>query len=150
MNLALTRTYARALKGQRAYGNRPLRGENLTLIGAISLQGFLGAMTVNSGTSREVFLAFIQQILAAHLKAGVTVVMDNLSTHKAKNIQQVIESFWARVLYWSPYSPDFNPIENCWSKLKEYLRSVAARSRKTLAAALALGLELITSSHINH
>lgn len=148
--MALTRTYARSPQGQRAYGAKPLRGENITLIGAMSLSGFLGAMTVNGGTNCAVFQVFVENILAPSLRPGVTVIMDNLSTHKVKKIQQKIEAHGARIIYLSPYSPDFNPIENCWSKLKEYLRAMEARTRETLETALALGLELITLTDIRN
>lgn len=74
--------------------------------------------------------------------------MDNLPAHKVKGVREKIESVGASLLYLSPYSPDFNPIENCWSKLKAYLRSVAARSREALEEAISLGLDLITKQDI--
>ena len=89
-------------------------------------------MTVNSGTERDVFITFIKQILVPNLWEGATVVMDNLPAHKVKEVSLLIEKAGSKLLYLSPYSPDFNPIENCWSKIKEYLRGIAARSREDL------------------
>ncbi len=151
MNPALRRTYARTLRGLRAYGERPyLHGQNVTVLGAIALKGFLGAMTVEGGTNSEVFRVFVEQILVPCLWKGAVVVMDNLPAHKVKYIQDIIESSGARVIFLPPYSPDFNPIENCWSKLKEYLRSVAARSREALEAALLKALDLISLKDIHN
>ena len=149
INLALVRTHARSASGLRAYGERPYqRGKNVTLVGAIALKGLVAAMTVEGGTTGEVFRAFVEQILVPSLWPGAVVVMDNLSAHKVKGIQETIEAAGAKVVYLSPYSPDFNPIENCWSLLKEYLRGVAARSRDALSTALTKGLELISPKNI--
>lgn len=90
----------------------------------------------------------VEQILVPCLWPGAVVVMDNLSAHKVKGIQETIEASGAKVVYLSPYSPDFNPIENCWALLKEYLRSVASRSRDVLETALTTGLEIISVKDI--
>jgi len=152
VNLAMVRLYARALKGDRAYGARPEENrQNITLIGAIALAGFVGAMTIDGCTNGDVFRVFIEQVLVPNLWKGACVVMDNFSAHKVKGICELIEAAGARVIYLSPYSPDFNPIENCWSKLKEYLRSVGARSRAALDAAIGKAIdEIITLDDINH
>mgnify|MGYP002776990121 FL=1 len=151
INLSLVRTYARSSKGMRAYGKRPYRrGQNVSLIGAMALKGIVGAMTVEGGTDGDVFQAFVKQLLVPCLWPGAVVVMDNLSAHKVMGIQEIIEATGATVVYLSPYSPDFNPIENCWSKLKEYLRSVSARSRDALETALDAGLELISLKDIRN
>jgi len=147
----MTRTYARSLKGARAYGARPdPRGESITLIGAMALNGLLAAMTVDGGTNQDVFQVFIKQILVPCLWPGATVVMDNLPAHKVKTVQTTLEAAGARVIYLSAYSPDFNPIENCWSKLKEYLRSMAARTRDSLEQAIANAINLVTPKDIRN
>ena len=92
----------------------------------------------------------VEQILVPCLWPGAVVVMDNLSAHKVKGIQESIEASGASVIYLSPYSPDFNPIENCWSKLKEYLRSVGARNRNILETAVTQGLEIISLKDIRN
>ncbi|MBV9388760.1 MAG: IS630 family transposase [Chroococcidiopsidaceae cyanobacterium CP_BM_ER_R8_30] len=151
LSLAMTRTYARSLKGARAYGARPdPRGESITLIGAMALNGLLAAMTVDGGTNQDVFQVFIKQILVPCLWPGATVVMDNLPAHKVKTVQTTLEAAGARVIYLSAYSPDFNPIENCWSKLKEYLRSMAARTRDSLEQAIANAINLVTPKDIRN
>lgn len=147
----MTRTYARSVKGERAYGVRPYpRGENITLIGAIALKGFLGAMTINGGTNGDVFQVYVEQILVPCLWPGATVVMDNLPAHKINCIQKLIEAAGARVVYLSAYSPDFNPIENCWSSVKEYLRSSAARTREALETAINNAIDLVTLEDIRN
>ena len=107
-------------------------------------------MTVEGGTNGDVFRVFVEQILVPCVWPGAVVVMDNLSAHKVKGIQETIEAAGATVVYLSPYSPDFNPIENCWSKLKEYLRSVGASHRDVLETALTKGLEMISLKDIRN
>ncbi len=151
VNLAMVRLYARALEGQRAYGERPYsRGKNVTLIGAIALTGFVGAMTVEGGTNGDVFITFVEQILVPNLWPGACVVLDNLPAHKVAGVGAAIEAAGARLVYLSPYSPDFNPIENAWSKLKAYLRSVAARTRDALDQAIGEALDLMTLKDIRN
>ena len=96
----------------------------------------------------QLFKFFWTKFYFRGLWTGACVVMDNLPAHKVKGVREKIESVGASLLYLSPYSPDFNPIENCWSKLKAYLRSVAARSREALEEAISLGLDLITKQDI--
>lgn len=147
----MTRNYGRSLKGERVYDFRPYeRGTNITTIGAISLSGFKGIMTVNGGCDKNVFKVFIEKILVPNLWDGACLVMDNLSTHKVKEIRDIIERKGVKIIYLSPYSPDFNPIENCWSKIKEYLRSIAARSREELEKGLVKAIELVTTSDIRN
>jgi transposase len=150
-NLGLSRTCARSIQGTRAYGTKPYyRGANISLIGAISLKGLLGSMTVNGGTDGATFRVFIEKILVPCLWSGATVVMDNLSAHKVKGISELIEAAGAKIIYLSPYSPDLNPIESCWSKLKQYVRSVSARTRETLESALVQGFDLMTLKDIKN
>ena len=150
-NLALARGYARSFQGTRAYSQQPFYpGQHLTLIGAIALKGFIGGMTLEGGTNGTAFQVFLDKVLLPQLWPGACVVMDNLPAHKVKGVREKIESVGACLIYLSPYSPDFNPIENCWSKLKAYLREVAARSRELLEEAISLGLDLITELDIRN
>lgn len=113
INLAMSRSYARALKGKRAYGDRPEhRRKNVTMIGAIALSGFIAPLTFPGWTDTEAFKAYVHHVLVPQLWPGACVVMDNLPAHKAALIRQAIVAAGARLLYLSPYSPDFNPIEN--------------------------------------
>jgi transposase len=125
VNLALTRLFARAPKGQRAYGKRPQkRGKNISLIGAISLSGVVTQINLIGTVDGLTFEAFIAQKLVPQLWVGACVVMDNCSIHKGKEIESLINQAGARLIYLPPYSPEFSPIENCWSKIKSLLRSL--------------------------
>lgn len=148
-NLAMTRRYARSLKGSRAYSHAPdKRGHNLTLIGAMALRGMVGEMTLPGATDGPAFKTYVTQILIPNLWAGACVVMDNLPAHTVAGIHEEIEAVGATVIYLSPYSPDFSPIENCWSKVKEFLRARAARTYAQLDQALTDALAAVTTKDI--
>ena len=137
VNLALARLFARAPKGKRARGERPMkRGKNVSLIGAISLKGVITQISLIGATDGLTFEAFISQKLVPLLWKGACVVMDNCSIHKSKEIEELIQAAGANLIYLPPYSPDFSPIENCWSKIKSVLRSIGARNYPDLAKAI--------------
>lgn len=145
VNRAMSRLFGRSLKGTRAYGTRPShRGKNVTMIGGISLKGFLAALTFQGGTDTLAFQTYVTEVLVPQLWEGACVVMDNFSSHKVKGIREAIEAVGARLVYLPPYSPDFNPIENAWSKVKECLRSTEARTYEDLDQAITEALERIT------
>ena len=124
-NLAMTRRYARSRRGSRAYNHAPhQRGQNLTLIGAMALRGLVGEITFPGATDALAFKTYVTQVLVPNLWTGACVVMDNLPAHKVIGIREAIEAVGATVIYLPPYSPDFSPIENCWSKVKEFLRAL--------------------------
>jgi transposase len=149
VNIAMTRHFARATKGKRAYGKCPNnRGKNITLIGAIATKGFLAPFTFEGWTNKEAFLTYVTEILIPQLWPGACVVMDNLPAHKAAKVRELIESVGAKVVFLSPYSPDFNPIENCWSKIKEYLRSQESRNPQDLNQAINEAINLVTDEDI--
>ena len=101
-------------------------------------------MTVEAATDADIFLAYVDRLLAPELKPGDVVVMDNLSSHKVKGIRERIEAAGAELLYLPPYSPDLNPIEKAWSKLKQFLRAAKARTPEQLQQAIAQALKTIT------
>ena len=143
----MTRRYARAEDGARARGSAPVNyGKNVTMIGAVDRDGVVAAMTVDGATDGDVFLAFIEQILAPELHEGDIVIMDNLGAHKTRAVQDAIGRVKAELIYLPPYSPDLSPIEPCWSKIKTYLRTQAARTREKLEIYISSALELITAS----
>ena len=151
MNLSMVRLYGRAVEGQRAYGERPYtRGKNVTLIGALALTGFVAGWTIDGGTNGDAFIGEVEQILVPNLWPGACVVMDNLPAHKIEEVRSALEAIGARLVYLSPYSPDLNPIETCWSKLKQYLRSVAARTRDALDQAISNAMNLVTIKDIRN
>jgi transposase len=133
----LYRHSARAKIGQRAHGQRPQkRSKNVSIIGAIGLRGVISQYSILGATDGLTFEAYISQKLVPKLKEGDYVIMDNCSIHKGKTIEKLIESVGAKLIYLPPYSPDFSPIENCWSKIKNVLRSLGARSYPDLVTAI--------------
>ncbi len=148
-NISMTRGYARAPQGDRAHGSQPLRwGDNITMIGGLGLRGLVAMMTINGGTTGQVFRAFVDQVLGPQLRKGDVVVMDNLAAHKVAGIREAVEARGATVVYLPPYSPDFNPIEPCWSKLKNAMRGYEARTRDSLEAGLVRAMDLVTPKDI--
>ena len=117
-----------------------------TMISSIRLDGSTVCMVVDGATTKDIFKAYVQHILLPTLKAGDIVVLDNLSAHKNKEIRDLIESVDAEVWFLPPYSPDLNPIEKMWSKVKSILRTLKARTEKALINAIAKALEAVTAS----
>jgi transposase len=137
VNIAMTRRYGRALRGQRVHDAVPKNfGRNVTILGALSCHGLDAVMTVEGATDAAVFRAYVDRVLAPTLRAGDIVVMDNLGAHKVAGIGARIAAAGARLVYLPPYSPDYSPIEPCWSKLKTWLRGIKARTREALDHAL--------------
>ena len=147
----LSRTHARAPRGLRAHGKAPGgRWQRLLLVGALALDGLCAAMTVAGATDTAAFLAFVTQVLIPALKQtrpDAVVVMDNLAAHKAAVVRRALEAAEIRYRYLPAYSPDMNPIELAWSKLKTYLRARAARSREALERAIPEALATVTASN---
>ena len=144
----MARTHARAPRGQRAVGSVPWgRWERLTVVGALALDGVVAAMSVAAATSTAVFLAFVEQALVPALKErpDAVVVMDNLAAHKAEAVRGALDRAGLAYRHLPPYSPDLDPIEEGWSKLKTRLRAEGARSREALEAALGPALAAITA-----
>jgi transposase len=143
---SMTRLYARAPKGQRAFGSVPRnRGKNTTLIASMTLQGAMGqAMAFEGSTKAFVFEAYVEHFLAPTLKEGQIVVMDNLGAHKTDRVRELIEGRGCELWFLAAYSPDLNPIEEAFSKVKAYLRKAAARTREALVEAMGEALLAIT------
>jgi transposase len=141
----MTRRYGRAQYGRRVTDAVPKNfGLNVIILGALSCNGLDAVMTVEGATDTAVLRAYVEQVLVPTLVADDVVVMDNLSVHKVSGIREAIEATGARLLYLPPYSPDYSPIESCWSKLKAILRKAKARSREALDEPLAQAIEHIT------
>jgi transposase len=120
----------------------------MTMLGAIGSEGWQATMTIAAPTDGEVFLAYLQQVLCPTLKPGQVVAMDNLSSHKAKGVAEAIQTAGAGVLYLPPYAPDFNPIEACWSVVKQCLRTSKARSLEALDKAIPHALAKVSKQII--
>lgn len=124
------------------------RWQSMTMIGAIALDGYRGFMTIDSGTSIDVFDGFVSQQLVPQLRAGDIVVMDNLSAHKNSKIVAAIESAGASVLFTPPYSPEFNPIEKLWSKLKDIIRRADTLCQSAFDLAVGAAMVKISTEDI--
>lgn len=144
VNLGLVRRYARAVRGQRARGGQPKRGKNVSVIGAISLKGLVVQWSALGSVDGLTFEAFIARKLVPQLWPGAIVIMDNCSIHKDPEIEALITQAGAKLIYLPPYSPDFSPIENCWSKVKAILREIGARTYPDLLEALATAFARVT------
>jgi len=141
----MTRLRGRSLVGERLVAKVPWgHWKTSTMISAVRLTGPFASAVFDCPTDRDVFTAYVQQVLAPALRAGDVVVMDNLAAHKVAGIEQAIEAVGARVIYLPPYSPDYNPIENMWSKIKQRLRSLAPRSWEAICDAYGRALEDVT------
>jgi len=141
----MTRLYARGTGGRRIHEATPGgHWKILTILGAMSLSGMVATMTIEEPTDTDIFLTYVEHLLYPVLKPGDVVVMDNLSAHKAPAVREWIEKAGAELLYLPPYSPDLNPIEKAWAKLKQLLRAVKARSKETLDQAITELLPSIT------
>ena len=145
VNLALTRLYGRAPKGERVQESVPRNyGAQTSMISDLSLAGVEAIMTVEGAVDTLVFDTYVEQVLRPTIKAGDVLVLDNLTAHRASCIERVTAECGATVIWLSPYSPDFSPIELMWSKIKGLMRTAKARTREQLDEALDAALEFIT------
>lgn len=141
--VAMTPRYARA---PRAYGRVPHNwGDNITLIAALTPDGPAPAMTLAGAADGPAFVAYVRELLLPTLTPGQTVILDNLAVHKRAAVRRLIEAHGCRLLFLPPYSPDYNPIELAFAKLKAALRRAAARTRADLETAIAAVLDTITA-----
>jgi transposase len=123
VNTAMTRRYGRSPKGERAYDSAPRNyGSHTSVIGAMGLRGLVAALTVEGAVDTDCFNAYAERVLGPRLRPGDVVVLDNLTAHRASRIEEMAAVRGAQVLWLPPYSPDYSPIEQCWSKIKSYLR----------------------------
>jgi len=143
-SLSVLRAWSR--RGERAYYSVPRnRGPNTTLLASMSVKGMGYSLAVVGATTAAVFEAYVEKMLAPTLRPGQIVVMDNLSVHKGARVQELVEEQGCELLYLPPYSPDLNPIEEAFGKVKGILRKAEARSRQALVEAMARALDAITS-----
>jgi len=146
----MTRLRGRCLRGQRLVAAVPHgHWKTTTLIAALDHQGMRCSTMVDGAINRDVFEAFIEQVLAPALRPGDLVIMDNLSSHKGERTPAIIRTAQADVVYLPPYSPDLNPIELAFSKIKQRLRSLACRSVDRLWSVTQSVLDTVTSTDAN-
>ena len=142
----MTRLYARSKKGERAVDYAPHGHWNTTtLIAGLTTQGPIAPMVLDGPMDRIAFEAYLEQVLIPELAPGSIVVMDNLSAHKSAAITEMLRVAEAAPWYLPPYSPDLNPIELMWSKVKAFLRRAKARTQEALCEAIAQALSEVTS-----
>jgi transposase len=143
---SLAPLYGYAPRGQRLRLMVPRkRGKNTTLLSSMSLGGMGPSMAVEGATTARVFETYLQKVLAPSLEEGQVVVMDNLGAHRPKRVRELIEQRGCELLYLPAYSPDYNPIEEAFAKIKNLLRRVAARSKETLLEAIGAALSAISA-----
>ena len=148
-NLSFTRLYGRAEPGQRVIDKVPSKsGENVSTIAALGIDGMRTGLSVKGAIDGETMILFVEEMLAPTLKRGEIVFMDNCPTHKMDEVEEAIEARGAWVLFLPAYSPDLNPIENCWSKVKAILRGLKPRSFEELLDALVEAFSRITVQDI--
>ena len=145
INVNMARKYGYSPRGQRLYGYKPGQfARNYTVIGALDIKGLSTVMMVNGGTTIEVFFEFARQMLIPTMEPGQVVVMDNLAAHRNKRVIELFHDHGIHVLHTPPYSPEWNPIEWAWSKVKTAIRASAARTLETLEIALKAAADSIT------
>jgi transposase len=141
----MTRAYARGPKGQRVVGSLPKNwGDSVTVAACLTDTGIVAPFYRHGSMNGDWMLAYVEQVLSLELRDGDIVVMDNLAAHKNARVRECIESHGAELLFLPPYSPDLNPIELAWSKMKALLRKVAARTYDALLEAVTNALRAIT------
>lgn len=150
INIDMTRRYGRSKGKQRIVDSTPLNTpKTTTLLSSIRLDGSTVRTTFQGALNKERFLEYLRDVLVPCLRAGDVVVMDNLSSHKVAGVADLVHSAGAEPLYLPPYSPDFNPIEKMWSKLKAYFRKRKLRSVRVLQAAIPKAFSTISASDVH-
>jgi transposase len=147
VHTSLAPIYGYAPKGERLGLSVPRnRGKNTTLLCSMTIEGMGPSLAVEGATTAGVFGAYVEKVLVPGLRAGQIVVMDNLGAHRPKRVRKLIEGRGCELLYLPAYSPDLNPIEEAFSKLKHLLRKAAARGKEALVEAMGAALSAITAA----
>ena len=143
---SMTRLRARSPKGERVYGSVPRnRGKNTTLLASMTAEGMGPSMAVVGSTKKAVFETYVERVLAPSLSPGRVVVMDNLGAHRGHRVRDLVEGRGCSLVFLPPYSPDFSPIEEAFSKIKALLRKAGARDRDALVEAIGLALSAVSA-----
>jgi transposase len=142
----MTRLRGRASRGARCHASAPAgHWQTTTMISSLRLDGTTACMTIPGATDTEVFRVYVAQVLCPSLRPGDLVILDNLAPHKSEPTLALIRAAGAQVLFLPAYSPDLNPIEKMWSKVKALLRSAEARNAEELVAAIGAALARVTA-----
>lgn len=145
-NTALSPLYGWSRKGERAYGSVPrlFQGKNTTVLASMSVEGMGPSLAVEGATTSAVFEAYVERVLGPTLSKGQVVIMDNLSAHKGERIRDLVEERGCELIYLPAYSPDMNPIEEAFSKIKGFLRKGEARTKEALVEAIGAAISAVT------
>jgi transposase len=145
INTLMARFLGRCPQGKRLVALSPAAyWQTTTLVSAVRLDGVIAPMMLSGSINGDSFAGYVEQFLVSELKPGDIVIMDNLPSHKSQRVGDAIAAAGCTLVYLPPYSPDFNPIENMWSKVKAYLRKVGARTFETLVDAVRDALLAVT------
>lgn len=149
VNLSMTLAYGRAMRGERVVEHRPsIRTAKTSIVGAITTQAVLSICTVSGSYNADRFLEWLTTELLPKLPTGKILVWDNVKFHSNAAVLAAVAAAGCRVLKMPPYSPDLNPIEECWSKLKQFVRAAKARTQGALEVSLQMGAEMIETSDL--
>lgn len=147
----MTRLRGRSPRGKRLHASAPCgRWRSTTMIGAVRQDGSTACMTVEGAVNAEIFRSYVREVLLPTMRAGDILVMDNLSTHKDQESLDLLKNAGVNVRFLPAYSPDYNPIELMWSKVKSYLRNVEARCNESLLLAIGDALSRVTQKDATH
>jgi transposase len=145
----MARSHARTKAGQRAVAKKPAaKGKNITVIGALGVTGLVGVHSLVGGMKKPDFVAYLRNHLFPLMRRGQALVMDNLRSHHSKEVRALADEFGIQLIFTPPYSPEMNPIEEAWSKLKNCLRSMAARTATKVMGAVQAAALAITPKDV--
>jgi transposase len=149
-HLAMTRAYGRAARGERVNQSVPRNyGTGVTVIGSLGLRGMLAPLSLEGAVDAVAFDAYVSRMLVSQLRPKDVVLLDNLPVHQASQVEQAVAEVEAQVMWLPAYSPDFSPIEHCWSKVKTLVRGCQPRTPKELNGALSDALKAVTLDDID-
>ena len=142
----MIRLYGRSVRGERCFDKTPHKWKTITMLSSIRLDGHTESIVFKGALNRDIFEVYVEEVLVPSLRPGDIVVMDNLSAPKSQKVKDIIKSCDAELRFLPPYSPDFNPIEKMWSKVKQILRGLMARAQEELFTAIGTALSQVTAA----
>lgn len=148
VNINMTRRYGRAMHDHRVVDSTPLNTPvSTTVLGAIRLNGDIKRTTYRGGTTAEKFITYLKDILLPSMDKDDVLIMDNMRSHHAKSVKKFLDEHKVKYIYLPPYSPDLNPIEKLWSKMKAYLRKVRIQKADKISSGIEAALQTVTSAN---
>ena len=142
----MIRLYGRSIRGKRCFDKTPHKWKTITMLSSIRSDGHTESIIFKGALNKKIFELYVEKVLAPSLRPGDIVVMDNFSAHKSQKVEEIINSCHAELRFLPPYSPEFNPIEKMWSKVKQILRGLMARAEESLFASIGTALSQVTAA----